>query len=274
MDRRFLGTLAMIGIISTAIGTVIFGRASPASYSVLFYEYPKVGGRGMFSAEREIEHLTFGLVVNEPVSSVKVSYSYLREIEETHPPEEVGVDSTLDIARQTGLIPWMMNLSNFPISQGWGPEEFEIDADGMTYQLWLFDFSNVTLWAEEPEPSMPIIHGVLFEEGGNFSGYYVGAPGYLGWGGALQSLTIAIKSEEEKYSVTSKGAQPAGTRPIAEAPANGIIGSEDLEKDDLMSIDLALDPSKLAQGSYVQIVRLNIDGRTEEVFVTTLLNQY
>jgi hypothetical protein len=62
--------------------------------------------------------------------------------------------------------------------------------------------------------------------------------------------------------------------PITDASPKGIIRQEDLALDDLVSVDIAVDHSSLGVGSYLQIVRMEVDGKRVETFLTLLLNKY
>jgi len=52
-----------------------------------------------------------------------------------------------------------------------------------------------------------------------------------------------------------------------------MVRESDLQKEDIIRIDIALDQSKLVQGMYIQIVKIGLDGRTREGFITPILNE-
>jgi hypothetical protein len=277
LDRKFVGVLVIVAIISTAIGLIIFSRSMETIYTILTYDFPKDPvGRGAFSTSKEINHLTLGLLLDKQVDTVSISFMSLVEADKKLyqiTNDDLVGDTLVERASQAGIIPQMMNLTDFPHPHDWKPEEIEVISGNTTYDLVLFDFSNISIWAPKPETNLPVIHGVLFDVYGNFSGYFQGGPGYLGWGRALRSITIRRNSNETKYAMVTKGGQPAGTRPMEEAPRLGMVSERNLQKEDIISIDMALDQSKLALGMYIQIVKIRIDGRTREVFITPILSQ-
>jgi hypothetical protein len=226
---------------------------------------------------KEINHLTIGLLLDRPADTVSISFVSLMEANKKLYPvtnDDLVGDTLVERASSAAIVPQMLNLTDLPIPHDWSPEEIEVISGNTTYDLVLFDFSNISIWAPMPETNLPVIHGVLFNYDGNLSGYYQGGPGYLGWGRALRSLTIRRNSNETKFALVTKGGQPAGTFPMEEAPPMGMVREYDLEKEDIISIDMALDQSKLPQGNYIQIVRIAIDGQTREMFVTPILNEY
>jgi hypothetical protein len=278
MDSRFLGTLVIIGIISTAIGLVIFSRSAESAYTIVSYDYPKDAvGRGKISTSKEINHITLSMVLDRDASRVTISLANLREADTKLYPitnDDLVGDTLVEKATGTGIIPHMLNMTDFPIDHDWGSQEIEVESGNTTYDLVLFDFSNITLWAPDPETKIPVMHGVMFEANGNLSGYYQGGPGYIGWGNALRSITIRRNSNETKYSMETKGGQPEGTLPMEDAPRLGMIRENDLKKDDIISVDLALDQSKLTQTKYILIFRIDIDGKNREVYITPIIHQY
>ena len=278
MERKFAGTLAIVAIISTTIGMIIFSRAPESAYTILTYDFPKDAvGRGAFSTSKEINHLTLGILLDRPVGTVMISYANLMQASPKLFPvtnDDLVGETLVERASSAAIIPQMMNLTDFPIPQDWQPEELEVVSGNTTFQLVLFDFSNISSWAPMPQSDLPVIHGVLFDADGNLSGYYQGGPGYLGWGNALRSLTVRRNSNETKYALETKGSQPVGTLPMDDAPRLGRIKEGGLGADDIISVDLALDQSKLAQERYIQIVRIEIDCKPRETFVTPLLNQH
>jgi hypothetical protein len=257
---------------------IIFGRSVESIYTILTYDFPKdVVGRGAFSTSKEINHLTLGLLLEKPVGLLTISYSNLMEANKKLFPvtnDDLVGDTLVEKASNVSIIPLMLNLTDFPIPHDWEPEEMEVISGNTTYTLVLFDFSNISTWTPMPETNLPVMHGVLFDSNGNLSGYYQGGPGYLGWGRSLRSLTIRRNSMETKYALETKGGQPVGTLPMVNASSLGTIKECDLVKDDIVSIDMALDQSKLSQGRYIQIVTIEIDGQTRETLVTPILNQY
>jgi hypothetical protein len=216
-------------------------------------------------------------VLDRDAKRVTISLQNLKEADSRLYPitnDDLAGDTLVEKATGTGIIPNMLNMTDFPIDHDWGPQEIEVESGNATYDLVLFDFSNITMWATDPETRTPVIHGVMFEANGNLSGYYQGGPGYLGWGSALRSITIRRNSNETKYSLETKGGQPEGTLPMMDAPRLGVVREYDLEKDDIISLDLALDQSKLPQMKYILVFRIDIDGSNREAYITPIVHKY
>ena len=280
MDTRFVGTLVIIAIVSTAAGTLMFGGVTPVGYSVLTNEFPTDPvGKGRFLAKRDTDHLTISLLVDEPAAMLELSFWYLvatpYEISEE---DLIGWDelSPSEKASRVGLIPSIMEQIEFPFNDGIQPEELDVTSGTDKFTLLVYDFSDFIDWAPDPVLGLPVIHGVMFNESGIVSNYFVGAPGFMGFGRTLKIVSIGRDYNETRYSIEEKGAQPEGTLPMEEAPHLGMVKFADLKQDEILAVELTIDPSSglpynSKSGVYLDllhIVRIELDGELKEVFTT------
>ena len=123
MDRKFVGVLVIVAIISTTVGIIIFSRSAASAYSILTYDFPKDAvGRGAFSTSKEINHLTLGVLLNQPAGLVSISYVNLRQADQKLFPvtnEDLVGETRGEKASSAAIIPHMMNLTDFPIPHDW-----------------------------------------------------------------------------------------------------------------------------------------------------------
>ena len=54
------------------------------------------------------------------------------------------------------------------------------------------------------------------------------------------------------------------------APELGLVQFRDVRIDDILTVDLAIDPSKMRSTHYLHIVEIEVDGTASETFVTML----
>jgi hypothetical protein len=278
MDTRFAGILVIIAIVSTAVGSLMFGGVTPVGYSILTNEYPTDPvGKGRFLAIKDTDHLTLSLLVDEPVAMLELSFWYLVETPyEISEVDQVGWDglSMMEKASRVGLIPSMIELIEFPFNDGIQPEELDVTSGSDKFKLFVYDFSDFIDWAPDPVLGLQVIHGVLFNESGILTNYFVGAPGFMGYGRTLRIVSVSRNYNETRYSIEEKGTQPAGTLPIDESPHLGIIKFPDLKQDEILAVELTMDPSAgLPYNSkanlwldFMHIVRIELDGELMEVF--------
>jgi hypothetical protein len=280
LDTRFVGTLVIIAIISTAAGTLMFGGVTPVGYSILTNEFPKDPmSKGRFLASKDTDHLTMSLLVDKPIAMLELSYWYLVATSYEFSEEDLeGWDelSMSEKASRVGLIPSMMEQTDFPFNDEIRPEELDVTSGSDKFKLLVYDFSDFLDWAPDPVSGLPVLHGVMFNESGILTNYFVGAPGFVGYGRTLKIISITRNSNETRYSIEEKGSQPEGTLPMDESPHLGIVKFADLKQDEILAIELTIDPSSgLPYDSmarvyldFLHIVRLELDGELEEVFTT------
>jgi len=277
MDTRFAGTLVIIAMVSTAAGSLMFGGVTPVGYSILTNEYPTDPvGKGRFLASKDTDHLTISLLVDKPAAMLELSFWYLVESPYEITEENlVGWDklSMSEKASRVGLIPSMMELKEFPFSDGIHPEELDVTSGSDEFKLFVYDFSDIIDWASDPVLDLRVIHGVMFNESGFISNYFVGAPGFMGYKQTLKIISVSRNNNETRYSIEEKGGQPAGTLSMDEAPHLGIIKFADLMQDEMLAVELTIDPSAgLPYNSmarvyfdFLHIVRIELDGELKEV---------
>lgn len=270
MDRRFVGLLLMIGIASTAAGALIFARGPQSAYSLVENEYPiDPRGRGYLPLTSGTARFQLGVLLNKPAGRLTISFATLvntsYELSGVE-PQTWGEMELRDKASHVALIGEILNLTEDYLGDiDCRVEELDLVSGEDGYQLVLFDFSNSSIWSSRAEGDLPLLHGVLFDGNGNISGYFRGSPGFPGWPSAIQSISIKLNSNETKYAPMRKDAQMEGTLPLDQAPRSGMIQLEDLKRNDLLSIDLALDPGRMGSAGLIVTLRIHMDGLLREV---------
>lgn len=270
MDRRFLGLLLIIGIVSTAAGALIFARRPRSAYSVVENVYPvDPRGRGYLPLTSGTARFQLGILLNKPVGRMTVSFatlvntSYKLSGVDSQTWDQMGLE---DKASHVGLIGEILNLTEKYLSDiDCRVEELDLITGENGDRLVLYDFSNSTSWSNKAEGSLPLLHGVLFDGKGNISGYFRGTAGFPGWSSAIQSISVKLNSNETKYAPMRKDAQMEGTLPLDQASASGTIQLEDLNRDDLLSIDLAVDSGRLGSAGLIVILRIQLNGLLTDV---------
>jgi len=270
VDRRFLGLLLMIGIASTAAGALIFARGAKSAYSVIENEYPiDPRGRGYLPLTSGTARFQLGILLNKPAGRLTVSFATLVNTSyklSGVEPQTWGEMELQDKASHVALIGEILNLTEEYLSDiDCRVEELDVVSGEDAYRLVLFDFSNTSTWSSRAERDLPLLHGVLFDGIGNISGYFRGSPGFPGWPSAVQSISVKLNSNETKYAPMRKDAQMEGTLPLDQAPHSGTIELEDLKKNDLLSMDLVVDPGRMGSAGLVVILRIHLNGLLREV---------
>jgi len=274
LDKRFLGSLVIIAIISTAVGMLMFARSVEAPYTILTYEYPKdPSGRGSLPTTGEKDHILLSLLVNKPLSLLSISYSYLGTSElDMEKMDQSGWSglSMMEKASRVGLIPDLIDMQrDLSMPLGWSSQSYELKWGARRFDMVVYDFSNYTAWVGGSLPGLPVLHGVLFDESGNLTGYFTGSPGFLGWKNAVLGISVARGGEETKYAPERKGVQQEGTTPIDEAPKLGVVEFRDLRPDEIVTVDLTIDPGRLPSTvNFTNIIGIGINGRPHEVLAT------
>ena len=264
----------MIAIVSTAIGTLMFAHSAKTPYTILAYEYPKdPAGRGSLPTTGEKDHILLSLLVNKPMSLLSISYSYLHTSElDMEDVDQTGWSglSVLEKASRVGLIPELLDMqAELPIPLDWRSEELKLEWGQSKFDMVVYDFCNYTAWAPDAIPDLALLQGVLFDEGGNLTGYFTGSPGFLGWEYAVLGVSIRRGEQEMKYAPEQKGVQQEGTEPINDAPRLGKVELKDLKRDEIVTVDLTIDPSKLSAGAnFTNVIRVGINGVPHEVLAT------
>jgi len=260
----------MIGIASTAAGAVIFARGPRSAYSVVENEHPiDPRGRGYLPLTGGTARFQLGILLNKPAGRLTVSFVTLVNTSYELSGAEPQTWDEMDLqgkASHVAVIGEILNLTEKYLSDiDCRVEDLDLVSGEDEYRLVLFDFSNSSIWSSRAEGDLPLLHGVLFEGTGNISGYFRGSPGFPGWPSAIQSISIKLNSNETKYAPMAKDAQMEGTLPLDQAPRSGTIELEDLKKNDLLSIDLAVDPGRMGSAGLIVILRIHLNGLLKEV---------
>jgi hypothetical protein len=266
----------MIAIASTAAGILIFGQRSEPVYEVVDHEFPlDARGRAYLPTTEGSERFLLSLYLSKPVSMLAISFGSLRNLTfdpgDDDPAAREGLTLEERAANISSIREALALRDKYPVEVEWPTERVQVQSGDQAYTLIIFDFSNASAWAGEAEGDIPLIHGALFDEAGNITGYFQGSPGFLGWPDAIHSLTVKVGSQETKYAPLRKGTQQPGTLPLDQAPELGGIQLEDLGGDTFVTIDTAVEASLMGLTEIIHLIRIEINGDPQENLATLLL---
>ena len=276
IDRRLLAILATIGIMSTALVSLLFHEKITEPIEILRHDWnlPTEGGRMVIPAKEGRFAYTLSMIVRRPITNLELRFAALEN--QTLPtnlssPDMSDEEKILSVPEVGDII---QTVEGFAQVSPMEVEKHSVEFKwrGQPYVASVLDLTESfeALAPTEIPRGLHTLHAFLITPEGLLSQYYRGVPDFF----VYRDVTIVDLKIQRNDNVT-KYAQRAslatGTVPLDLAPPLGAVNFRNLKKDDRISITIAFNPARVpGRGALMQLVTFNIDDECYTSFVNIL----
>lgn len=245
--REFIGIVLIALTASTIVTLMLIGEVSEDRVEVLENKHPK--GLGHDSRNT----FSLALIAREPLTSVVIEVSALRELDTTTMEVEMGQFGR-EAMMELEPISTMMEMCN---QIGVEPEEFEMEdvvRNKTTQDLYVFDFTdaladiNGNVVSGYDDWGLTTVYAGFFNESG-MSYLYGGVSDFFFMrNSTITELSVEFNDDKKVYKrlkELSPSEIASGVPDMLDAPPLGMVEFRDLEKDDTMRLAFSIDRSSV-----------------------------
>ena len=268
VDIRLVGTLAIAAIIGSALATLMFAEKIDRTVEVLRddWQVPASEGLQRLPAMENRYPYSLSLVVRRPVRELVVDFgSLLNTTFKLDYDDWASLDMRQRALRISEVAELDGKVAHLAGTMEVNVEEMQtsIEHAGKKYDLYLLDYSPSleALAPADVSGSLPTLFAFLFDSSGNLSQYYRGSADFFhNRLRSIEDITVGLNENMTTYS--SRPHERPGYAPVSDAPALGRLTFANLQKDDRVSILIAVNGARVGgSGSILQIVRIRVNGK-------------
>ncbi len=261
MDRHLLVILAITGIMSTAVVSLLFHERVEGPIQVLRQDWnlPREGGRILIPEDEGRYAYTLAVVARRPVAEMVLGFALLENCTLEVTSARMNPANPTDVPEFGAFL---SAVGEYPEKGNATSEPFSAQLDQMEAEVSIFDLTDAFSALAPPETlrELATVHAILQRPEGGSIDYFQGSKDFfLQRDSALVDLTIQINENVTKYAQRESTA--TGTVDLQKAPPLGILRFTDLQKDDRVSVTIAFNPARVSGSeSLLQVVTIHVDG--------------
>jgi hypothetical protein len=260
MDRHLLVILAITGIMSTAVVSLLFHERVEGPIEVLRQDWnlPRVGGRILIPEEEGRYAYTLAVVARRPVAELVLGFALLENCTLDVTSTRMNPSNPTDVPEFGAFLSAIGEYQETDNATG---QPFRAQLDQWEAELSVFDLTDAFSALAPPETlrELATVHAILARPGGSVDYFQGSKDFFLERDSALVDLTIQINENVTKYGQRESTA--TGTLDLGEAPPLGILRFADLRKYDRVSVTIAFNPARVSGSrSLLDVVTIHADG--------------
>jgi len=260
MDRHLLVILAITGIMSTAVVSLLFHERVEGPIEVLRQDWnlPREGRRILIPDEEGRYAYTLAVVTRRPVTELVLGFALLENCTLDVTGARLYPANPTDVPEFGAFLSAVVESPEIDNATG---QTFSAQLDQWEAEVSVFDLTYAFSPLAPPETlrELATVHAILTSPGGPVDYFQGSRDFFLERESALVDLTIQINENVTKYGQRESTA--TGTLDLREAPPLGMLRFADLRKDDRLSVTIAFNPARVSGSrSLLHVVTIQADG--------------
>ena len=277
LDRRLLGALGMVAILSSGLFNLFFTVEAERSIEILKNDWAVPGqiGGGRLPLEERRYPYTLGMMIRKPVHDLVLRFGVLRDR-----PFAANYTAWQGLStREKALRVKAVNELDGKVRDRYGPlgvevleREVDFDWRGPKCKILLLDYSPCVEALAPPQAGedLALLFALVFDDSGNLSQFYRGYPDFfLARRTAIQDMTIQLNDNLTKYSPPL--IRQPGSFSLDDLPALGTVRYRDLEKGDRLFFSMGVTGARIGgTEAIMQVVQIRVDGQYIDPIINIL----